>query len=236
MIGTMSNARRFDDQEIREILDLAMDQEEAPPKALPAADGLTLVELQEVAREVGVAPERVAQAAAALEARGEVVPRKMTFGLPTMVGRVIPLPRNPSDREWELLIAELRTTFGVKGEVSVHGGLREWTSEYLHAFIEPTDTGHRLRLVDASAASAGIVIGGFMMAFALMLFLVLLGKGDAGYKFVIPAFFALFGGGLGVASARWIPKWANRQEARMEQISRRVAALMAGREKMGGDG
>jgi hypothetical protein len=223
----MSNDRRFDDNEIREILDLAMGQEDAPAKALPAADGLTLVQLQEVAREVGVAPERIAHAVATFEARGEAVPRDKTFGLPTKVGRIVPLPRSPTDREWELMIAELRTTFGVKGEVTSHGGLREWSSEYLHAFIEPTETGHRLRLVDASAATAGIAVGGLMIAFAVMIFLVLLGKGDAGAKMAVPGFFGVIGASLAVFSARYLPKWASQQERRMEQISKHVAALLA---------
>jgi plasmid stability protein len=120
----MSNERRYQDHEIRQILDLAIDQEDGPAQSLPAADGLTLLELQEVGREVGLPPERITQAAAALEGRGESLPRGTTLGLPTSVGRAVPLPRSPSDREWELLIAELRTTFGVKGEVTAQGGLR----------------------------------------------------------------------------------------------------------------
>jgi hypothetical protein len=223
----MSKERRYQDHEIRQILDLAIDQEDGPAQSLPAVDGLTLVELQEVAREVGLLPDRVTQAVAAFEGRGESVPRGTTLGLPTSVGRVVPLPRSPSDREWELLIAELRTTFGGKGEVTSHGGLREWSHGNLHAFIEPTETGHRLRLADSNGAVVGIVFGGFVLAFALMILVVLLGKDGPGFKLAIPAFLSLLGGSLAAGSAISLPRWAREQERRMEHISRRAVSLLA---------
>ncbi len=223
----MSNERKYQDHEIRQILDLAIDEETGPAQPLPAVDGLTLVELQEVGREVGVLPERITQAVAAFERRGESVPRGTTLGLPTSVGRVVPLPHSPSDREWELLIAELRTTFGGKGEVTSHGGLREWSHGTLHAFIEPTETGHRLRLADSSVAVGGIFLGGLVVAFALLIFVVLLGKDDPGFKFAVPAFFSLLGGGLVAGSAISLPRWAREQERRMEHISRYAVSLLA---------
>jgi hypothetical protein len=223
----MSNERRYQDHEIREILDLAIGQEDGAAPSLPAADGLTLLELQEVGREVGLLPDRITQAVAAFEGRGEPVPRGTALGLPASVGRVVPLPRSPSDREWELLIGELRTTFGVKGEVTSHGGLREWSHGNVHAFIEPTASGHRLRLVDSNAGVAGIVAGGAVLAFSLMIFLVLLGKDDPGFRFAVPAFFSLLGGGLVVGSATSLPRWAREQEKRMEHISRFAVALLA---------
>src|SRR5262245_14226078 len=93
----MSGERRYQDHEIRQILDLAIGQEDAPAPSLPAVDGLTLLELQEVGREVGLPSDRITQAVAAFEGRGESVPRATTFGLPTSVGRVVPLPRSPSE-------------------------------------------------------------------------------------------------------------------------------------------
>jgi hypothetical protein len=223
----MSNERRYEDHEIRQIFDLAFGQEAGPAQELPAGDGLTLLDLQEVGREVGLPPDRITQAVAVFEGRGEPVPRGTTLGLPTSVGRVVPLPRSPSEREWELLIAELRTTFGGKGEVTSHGALREWSHGSLHAFIEPTETGHRLRLADSNGAVAGIALGGFFLAFALLILVVLLGQADPGFKLAVPVFFALIGGGLVAGSANLLPGWAREQERRMEQIGRHAGSLLA---------
>jgi hypothetical protein len=223
----MSKERRYQDHEIRQILDLAIGEEDRPTQSLPAVDGLTLLQLQDVGREVGLPPSRITQAVAAFERRGESVPRGTTLGLPTSIGRVVPLPRSPSDREWELLIAELRTTFGGKGELTSQGGLREWSHGTLHAFIEPTETGHRLRLTESSVAVAGIVVGGFVLAFALLILVVLLGKDDPGFRLAVPAFFGLLGGGLVAGSAMSLPRWAREQEKRMEHISRHAVSLLA---------
>ena len=148
-------------------------------------------------------------------------------GRPSLLpDRALDPPTCPRGRT-QLLIAELRTTFGGKGEVTSHGGLREWTHGTLHAFIEPTETGHRLRLADSSAAVGGIVLGGFVLAFALLIFVVLLGKEDPGFRFAVPAFFSLFGGGLVAGSAISLPRWARESEKRMEHISRYAVSLLA---------
>lgn len=223
----MSNERRYQDDEVRQILDLAIDDEDRPPQALPASGGLTLRELQDVAREVGVPAERISRAVATFEGRGEAVPRGTTLGFPTTVGRIVPLPRNLTEREWELLVAELRTTFGGKGVVTSQGGLREWQHGDTHALIEPTETGYRLRLVDSSPAIAGIAVGGILMAVFLMIFVVLLGKGDPGLKLLFPSFFVLSGAAMAAASALSLPRWARRQEKSMEHLARRAASLLA---------
>jgi hypothetical protein len=223
----MSKERKYQSHEVERILDLASDDADAPAPALPAADGLTLLELHEVAREAGLPPDRITQAVAVFEGRGELVPRTTTFGLPTSVGSIIHLPRNPSDHEWELLVAELRTTFGVSGEMTSQGGLRQWSDGTLHAFIEPTATGYRLRLVNSSLAVVGMFLGGALLAIALVVLVVLLGKASVGFKLVVPAFLSLLGGGLLGGSALSLPGWAREQEKRMEQIGKYAVSLLA---------
>jgi hypothetical protein len=224
--ATMTNERRYQDHEIREILDLAIDEESSLGGSVTAADGLTLRQLQEVGQEVGVSSERIAQAAGVVAARRDASPHKTTTWLPTTVERTVPLARNLSDREWEWLVAELRTTFGGKGEVSVQGGMRAWTYGRVQVFIDQTQTGYRLRLSDVNAGAGAIVLGGAIVALALMIFVVLLGKTDAGFKFIVPAMFATLGGGLMLGSALSLPKWARRQRDGMLHIEQHVATLL----------
>jgi hypothetical protein len=191
-----------------------------------ANDDLTLRQLQEVGQEVGVSSERIAQAAGVVAARRDASPHKTTTWLPTTVERTVPLARNLSDREWEWLVAELRTTFGGKGEVSVQGGMRAWTYGRVQVFIDQTQTGYRLRLSDVNAGAGAIVLGGAILALALMIFVVLLGKTDAGFKFIVPAMFATLGGGLMLGSALSLPKWARRQRDGMLHIEQHVGRLL----------
>jgi hypothetical protein len=225
----MSRERRYRDHEVRQILDMAIGQDEAPSPPLPATDGLTLGQLQEVGREIGLSPNRISQAVAAFEGRGVSLPRTRTLGLPVSVGSVVSLPRSPTEREWERLIAEFRTTFGAKGEVTSHGSLREWSNGTLHAFVEPTETGYRLRLTESRAAALGVgtVAGGFFLSFGLLILAVLLGREDAGLKVLFPLFMSVGGGGILALSAMTLPGWARTQEKRMEHMCSYAVSLLA---------
>ena len=59
----MAEERRYGEEEIREILDVAVSREEVGARAVSDESGLTLAELQEVGLEVGVDPRRIAEAA-----------------------------------------------------------------------------------------------------------------------------------------------------------------------------
>lgn len=224
----MSKERRYQNQEIREILELAGSDDLAEPESGPTADGLTASELQAIGREVGLAPARIAQALQEFEGRGELAPRKSTLGLPATIGRTVSLTRAPTDSEWELIVAELRTTFGAKGEMSSAGGLREWSNGSLQDFIEPTSTGYRLRLADSreGALVASTLMGGFFLAFALFILLILLGKTDPGARFVVPVFFGLIGTGVIAGVRITLPGWADEREAQMQHITTRARALI----------
>ncbi|HEX6309773.1 MAG TPA: hypothetical protein VFZ69_16485 [Longimicrobiales bacterium] len=101
--------RRYREGEVRRIFELATRQPAPSPPAAGSADGLTLADVQSIGLEVGLAPEVIAQAAAALDA-SPATPRR-SWGMPVELGRVVPLPRAMTDHEWDQLVAELRTTF-----------------------------------------------------------------------------------------------------------------------------
>jgi hypothetical protein len=72
----------------------------------------------------------------------------------------------------------------------------------------------------------GIVLGGLFLALALLIFVVLLGKGEADFRLAVPVFFSLLGGSLVAGSAMALPRWAREQESRMEQIGRRAVSIL----------
>ena len=119
--------RRYDDEEVAAIFLKAAEGPQTPPLQLPRDEGLTLADLQDIGREVGIPPEAVAQAAQSVD----LGPRgaSQTFlGLPIGVERTIPLNRWLTEGEWEHLVVELREVFNARGTVSSSGSFRQWTN------------------------------------------------------------------------------------------------------------
>lgn len=162
----MAEERRFKEEEIRAIFQAATESPDftgspdSTESTIPTGGDLTLRDLQEIGMEVGIRPEEITAAARALDKRQEVAPRRTYLGMPISVGRTVDLPRAPTDREWTILVSELRETFRARGKVVSHGDLREWTNGNLHASVEPTETGYRLRLGTLKTSAVPTVTAG----------------------------------------------------------------------------
>jgi hypothetical protein len=222
------STRRYGDDEVREIFGLATTGD-TRDRALPSeAGGLTLSELQQIGREAGIEPARVAEAAASLDARGRPAPVRRSFGLPIGLSRVVDLPRAPTDREWEQLIAEFRTTFEAQGHASGSGGLREWSNGNLHICVEPTAQGEQLRLSTlkgdaASLNGLGLVMGGM----SVLMGAVVAAAGKPGKALVLVGMFAgLALAAFGVNLVR-LPRWARERERQMEAIAAHAVTLLS---------
>jgi hypothetical protein len=224
----MPDERRYLDKEVQEIFDLAVARDDVDRPSVSEEDGLSLAEIQEVGLEVGVDPNRIAEAARVLDTRQDPRPRQRSLGLPISVGRVIELPRAVTDREWDILVSILRETFGAKGRVGTHGGIREWSHGTLQAFLEPTETGHRLRLQTRQVGARFLNRAGATgLAVGLSLITVMLTTGQS------PVFLELgliasmlVGGGALVPNVLRLPRWAREREKHMEEIANRARGLI----------
>jgi hypothetical protein len=223
----MTDERRYGEDEAAEIFGAAA--------GMPGAGGLSLRELQAIGGEVGIAPERIAAAAAVLDVRRGAPPRGTQLGLPVSVGRMVDLPRAPTDHEWELLVAELRATFGAHGKDRSQGGIRAWTNGNLHAYMEPADGGYRLRL--GTVKGNGIALGRLGTA-ALLTGLVLLAllMGGAVEEAGVGALLAVTGTAALAANAIRLPRWAREREEQMEHVAARALALLQAPPSGTGDG
>lgn len=222
----MGTERRYREDEVKEIFDLATSAEDHGPPVLPDEDGLglTLQELQEIGLQVGVEPRQVAAAAMTVDAKKDALPRRTLLGMPISVGRVIQLPRALTDREWELMVVELRETFRARGRVASQGGIREWTNGNLHAFLEPTETGHRLRLgtlKGTAMALNGMGVIGLAVGLISLPFFGLTG-GDV----LTPLMWAGAGGVALASNFLNLPRWAREREEQMAHIAARLDALL----------
>jgi hypothetical protein len=108
--------RRFNEAEVDAIFKRATEAQQSRQKALPSGDGMTLAELQEIGREVGIAPELVKQAALSIGLAGNTSSRRF-LGIPVGVSRTVDLGRQLTEHEWERLVVDLRETFDAKGTV-----------------------------------------------------------------------------------------------------------------------
>jgi hypothetical protein len=223
----MKDERRFREDEVQEIFERAASKE---ARGLPAPvheAGLTLSDLQDIGRQVGLEPSRIAEAATALDTRPEVLSRRTVWGVPVAVGQIVELDRAPTDREWEMLVAEIRRTFGARGRLTEAGGLREWSNGNLHVYVEPTETGHRLRMGTLKGNAASVTAMGVVGLGMGMVFLIsLLADGKLAKGLFLPVMFMLMGGGALVSNLLGLPRWAREREEQMQHIAARATALI----------
>ncbi|MEQ1911225.1 MAG: hypothetical protein ABMA15_20570 [Vicinamibacterales bacterium] len=229
----MSDERKYGEEEVAEILDLALLPDETRPAA-SSVDGLTLREIQDVGQEAGIDPQRISEAALVLRSRGRAIRRETFMGMPVSVGRVVELPRPLTEHEWEILVGELRDTFAAPGRVGSQGAVREWANGNLRVLLEPTISGQQLRVTTlnrrlrflGSVGAAEILAG---LAFLATGIPALFGGGltAEAIMWLIPSFVVT---GAGVGFLSWarlmLPRWASEREAQMEHIATHVRALV----------
>jgi hypothetical protein len=217
--------RRYNDDEVARIFEEATRKKLAKgassPPARPAAEGLTLAQLQEIGAEVGLSPEAVAAGAAIVEGGAAPVSYTgTTLGLPHGVSGAIPLPRDLTDREWEILVGRLRDTFQAHGTLESEGMSRSWRNGNLHIRVEPTATGTVLRM--GTHKSDGKIlpgIGGGMVGAGGLLSLLMGTLNDPRGAAVMAALFIPLGVlmlGLGYVT---VPRWGRERKAQMEELA-----------------
>ncbi len=218
--------RRFNDAEVAAILERAAEAQHTSSRQLPsgeAGEGMTLAELQAIGSEVGIDSRLVARAAHALD-KGRRSTSRRFLGLPIGVGCTVDLGRKLSDDEWERLVVDLRETFDARGNIRQEGSLRQWTNGNLQALLEPTSTGHRLRLRTVKGDAVTWITGGLFsvgVSAAGYVALALRGVGDAGNMTGL-AFLSLMGVMMFGAGALRLPGWARLRRKQMEDIAERL--------------
>lgn len=216
--------RRYGEEEVAKIFERAAEAQQTARRQLPPGEGMTLADLQEIGREVGIPPELVTQAAVTLDQVGPPASRRF-LGLPIGVGRTIELDRTLSDEEWERLVVDLRETFDARGTVRQDGSLRQWTNGNLQALLEPTESGHRLRLQTVKGDARAMMNGGLGLlgvAAATFIAVAIGGLGDAGALTGV-GFLSLMGAGMFGLGALRLPGWARLRRRQMEGVAARLA-------------
>lgn len=217
--------RQYNRDEVAAIFERASETERGTLPRSAAGTGLTLSALQEIGRDVGISAESIALAARSVDLAGRAASRRL-LGLPIGVGQTIEFPRKITEGEWEALVADLRTTFSARGAVRYDGPFRQWTNGNLQALLEPTPTGHRLRLQTTNANARGLILGGsFLFAGSVAMWASMAAlHGLASASAAGIGFMSLWGLGMFAAGAVRVPAWAKRRTAQMTEVIARLTA------------
>lgn len=219
--------RRYSESEVAAIFQRATEAHVPSPGQLPPAEGMTLAQLQDIGREVGIAPESLAQAVQTMELEGRVTSRSF-LGLPIGVGLSVDLGRKLTDDEWDRVVVDLRETFDAKGKQSREGSFRQWTNGNLQALLEPSGAGHRIRLRTMKSDARGLIVGGLAMfgfaTSAATLALMRSGMDDRGLIMAIGTLAAM-GIGMLASGAAPLRAWARLRGRQMEEVAARVATV-----------
>ncbi len=222
-LAAVMTERRYSEEEVADIFERAAQAQQTARRQLSPGEGMTLADLQEIGRDVGIPAELVAQAASSMDLGGR--PASRTFlGLPIGVGRTIDLDGRLSEEEWERLVVDLRETFDARGTVKYDGPFRQWTNGNLQALLEPTATGHRLRLRtvkgDARASmTAGLATLGVAAA---LLIASAVGVPFSNASSLVGFLSAMGLGMFGIGALR-LPGWARLRRRQMEAVAARLA-------------
>ena len=211
--------RRYGDDEVAAIFKQASETSLPSPPGAGRTEGLTLAELKEIGREVGISPEAVALAARSIDSG---LPARSTkfLGLPLSVERTVELERSMTDAEWERLVVQLREVFNARGTMSSTGSFRQWTNGNLQALLEPVDGGHRLRLRTLNgSARASIATGVVMAGAAAAVAIAGAAGGHLGASMPGVAMFAAMGAAMLANGALRLPGWARLRGKQMDTIA-----------------
>ena len=215
--------RRYTESEVADIFARAAEGPETPSLPGKRDDGLTLAALQDIGREVDISPESVARAARSVDINARSAPETL-LGLPIGVGRTVSLDRRLTDAEWEHLVVELREVFGARGTVSASGSLRQWTNGNLQALLEPTASGHRLRLRTVNGSSRAQMSAG-LATIGIAAVVSIAAAAGVHFSQALPGILliAAAGAAMFASGALRLPAWARLRQRQMEGIAAGLA-------------
>ncbi|HEV8363837.1 MAG TPA: hypothetical protein VGQ52_09975 [Gemmatimonadaceae bacterium] len=214
--------RRYSEEEVARIFERAAENQQSTKRQLAPAEGMTLADLQEIGRDVGISPALVAEAAKSLDAPKSQHSRHL-LGLPIGVGRTIELDRRLSPAEWDRLVVDLRETFDARGVVKSEGNFKQWTNGNLQALVEPTATGDRVRLQTIKGSARSAMAGGLALLGTASLMTLINGVTGPSESLGMILAFALGGLAMLAIPVLQLPSWARQRRLQMEGIASRLA-------------
>jgi len=202
--------RRFTDEEVALILREASETQEGGRRG--GAEGLSLVQLKEIAGEVGLDPAQVEAAAnrLVLHRSGSRVP---FFGTPLTPEFEREIPGELAEDDLAELVTTIRKVLGRRGVTGTELGTFEWKAADpmggRYVSVRPKDGTTRLRVFANFRDGLGVFVagGGMMMTLGFTVILASLGLKQLIGPGILPV-----GALLSVLPLRQIWRWRYRKE------------------------
>lgn len=199
------------------------------------SQGLSLQEIEDIAREIGIDPKYVRSAASELEHQMGTEQRSSFFGAPFMIEQKRAIRGEISDEEWEELVRQIRRVTGSAGRTTKVGQTRQWhrSVKDMSTTIEET----HLEVVSQNNRSTIEIRkhfqGGAYMAYLLGLVISGTVAGiyldGTGYTDLVNTGVVLTSMSGGFAAARFaIMSWTERQRRKMHGLMNRIEDKLAG--------
>lgn len=233
MPGNELIPRRFSDKEVAKILRRATEIQRAEPSARDP-EGLTAQELEDVAREAGIDPLFLRQAAAELEVGGSSDIWTKLAGAPAgfVLERIV--PGEVPESMFEELVPIMQTATIGQGTASAVGKTLTWTSrsdsnsssqQILIAYRDGETT---VRIEERMTGFAGGLFGGLLGGVGGGLGIGAGGAlggalGSVALAFVIPT--VVIGGAYAAARAIWVAEVKKRRRRMQDLLDRLVERI-----------
>ena len=219
--------RRFDEAEVAAIIERAANWSEPRRQPVPPGAGLTLDQIQEIGREIGIAPNVIAGMADVVKEGGTTVIERF-LGLPLRVERNVKLRRDFSEDEWEQVVADLREIFNAAGVLKEDGSLRQWSNGNLQVVLEVNAISQLIRL-RTFKGNALVLLGaglGICGAATAALVATFLNNAATDRRLVtVLAVMVVAGAAIVGVTALSLGPWARRRREQMSEVAARVIAL-----------
>lgn len=223
----MDSTYRFNRDEISKILKRAAELEHAD-NIEDDSDGLTLQELQQVSKEVGIDPKYIQQAFRQLQAPTRSLTSKLLGG-PFKYNILESVPGTLSEKEWEDIVSEIRRIHGGIGKTSRLGNTFEWEQRkqevgYIQISLSPKKDYTKIHINANYRYYASIIYtfaGGFGVIFLLSFFKKM------GFDGIVPPIAAAIGTTGILATARfYLSNWMKKKRKTYDELINRFQKML----------
>lgn len=231
--------RRFNDREVTQIIKRASELQEQEAPADAGTAGMSLAELEQVAREAGLDPALVRRAAADVDRRITDQAPSRFLGAPTTLRLERTIEGEVPADEYEAMVFDIQRIVGVVGIASNLGRSLQWTSSSsgrprsnvpaVQVVVSPRSGRTAIRVEEPLGNIAGGLFGGLMGGVGGGLGIPLMAAGLAAFHSPGAAFAMLAGaiGGSYLLARTIFGAVASRRGARLQALIRQLAEHVA---------